>query len=94
MNYKKPNIVAEICCNHQGDINIAKQMIRVAHEGDATVAKFQKRCNKEFLTEKQYNTPHPNMMHSFGNPYGVHRDFLEFSIQGSLCQIPVEFQLQ
>jgi len=80
MSYKNPNIAAEICCNHQGDMEIAKQMIKVAADGNATVAKFQKRNNKEFLTEKQFNATHPNKMHSFGEPYGVHREFLEFSI--------------
>ena len=80
MIYNEPNIVAEICCNHQGDINIAKKMIRTAHEGKATVAKFQKRSNREFLTSRQFNAPHPNRMHSFGEPYGIHREFLEFSI--------------
>ncbi len=80
MIYKEPHIVAEICCNHQGDIDIAKKMIETAANGKATVAKFQKRNNKEFLTEKQYNTPHPNKMHSFGEPYGIHREFLEFNI--------------
>ena len=80
MIYKKPHIVAEICCNHQGDINIAKKMIETAAQGKATVAKFQKRNNKEFLTENQYNAPHPNKMHSFGEPYGAHREFLEFTL--------------
>ena len=79
MIYKEPHIVAEICCNHQGDIKIAKKMIEIAANGKATVAKFQKRNNKEFLTNKQYNSPHPNKMHSFGEPYGVHREFLEFT---------------
>ena len=79
MIYKEPHIVAEICCNHQGDIKIAKKMIETAANGKATVAKFQKRNNKEFLTNKQYNSPHPNKMHSFGEPYGVHREFLEFT---------------
>ena len=60
MIYKEPHIVAEICCNHQGDIKIAKKMIETAANGKATVAKFQKRNNKEFLTNKQYNSPHPN----------------------------------
>ena len=81
IKYNKPNVVAEICCNHQGDMEIAKRMIRVAFEAKATVAKFQKRNNKEFLTEAQYNAPHPNKMHSFGEPYGAHREFLEFSIE-------------
>ena len=27
ISYKKPNIVAEIGCNHKGDIDIAKELI-------------------------------------------------------------------
>ena len=80
MNYKEPNIVAEICCNHQGDMKIAKNMVKVAADSGVTVAKFQKRNNKEFLTSSQFNAPHPNKMHSFGDPYGKHREFLEFSV--------------
>ncbi|MBC8266064.1 MAG: N-acetylneuraminate synthase family protein [Flavobacteriales bacterium] len=80
-NYQNPNVAAEICGNHMGSLEIAKQMIKVAAEGGITVAKFQKRNNKEFLTEEQYNAPHPNKMHSFGEPYGEHREFIEFSIQ-------------
>ena len=80
MDYKEPNIVAELCCNHQGSIDIAKRMIKVAAESKVTVIKLQKRNNKEFLTTEQYNTPHPNKMHSFGEPYGQHREFLEFTI--------------
>ena len=80
MIYKEPHVVAEICCNHQGNIDIAKKMIETAASGKATVAKFQKRNNKEFLTDTQYNTPHPNKMHSFGDSYGLHREFLEFNI--------------
>ena len=39
-----------------------------------------KRNNKELLTEKQYNDPHPNPMHSYGDTYGEHREYLEFDI--------------
>ena len=80
MDYKEPNIVAELCCNHQGSIDLAKRMIKVAAESKVTVIKLQKRNNKEFLTTEQYNTPHPNKMHSFGEPYGQHREFLEFDL--------------
>ena len=36
MDYKEPNIVAELCCNHQGSIDIAKRMIKVAAESKVT----------------------------------------------------------
>ena len=42
--------------------------------------KFQKRNNKELLTEEQYNAPHPNPINSYGNTYGEHREFLEFNL--------------
>ena len=43
MNYLKPIIVAEIGCNHQGDINLAKKLIIQAKIAGATYAKFQKK---------------------------------------------------
>ena len=68
-----PRIVAEIGCNHKGDINIAKEMIiTVAAYCKADIVKFQKRNNKELLSEEDYNAPHPNPAHSYGNTYGAH----------------------
>ena len=46
---KTPQIIAEIGCNHKGDIEIAKEMIYVAAKFcKADVVKFQKRNNREF----------------------------------------------
>ena len=81
-NYQKPFVIAEIGCNHKGDMDIAKKMIRTAAmycEVDAV--KFQKRCNKELLTPEQYNAPHPNPANSYGKTYGEHREFLEFTAE-------------
>ncbi|WP_297763962.1 N-acetylneuraminate synthase family protein [uncultured Muriicola sp.] len=81
MIYKKPFIIAEIGCNHKGDIKIAKEMIYMAKIfGNANAVKFQKRNNKELLTSEQYNALHPNPANSYGNTYGAHREFLEFDI--------------
>jgi len=79
-NYEKPKVIAEIGCNHMGSIEIAKDLIRLAKESNADVAKFQTRDNKLLLTEEQYNTPHPNPINSYGKTYGEHREFLEFSL--------------
>ena len=79
-DYKPPNIVAEIGCNHMGQINIAKELIDLAKESGAGCVKFQKRNNKELLTKEQYNTAHPVMSNSFGKTYGEHREFLEFDV--------------
>ena len=79
IKYNKPNIIAEIGCNHKGDLDIAKELILLAKTSGADVAKFQKRNSKELLPEKQYNSPHPNPINSYGKTYGEHREFLEFS---------------
>ncbi len=69
-------IVAEIGQNHNGDINIAKQLIDVAYEAKVNAVKFVKRDIKSELTIEQYNKPYDNP-HSFGKTYGEHREFLE-----------------
>ena len=74
-------IIAEIGCNHKGDMSIAKEMIMTAATYcKADVVKFQKRCNRELLSEDEYNAPHPNPDNSYGPTYGLHREFLEFSL--------------
>lgn len=79
--YKKPYIIAEIGCNHKGDMEIAKELIKVAKIFcNVDAVKFQKRHNKELLTEDQYNQPHPNPINSYGDTYGAHREFLEFDV--------------
>ncbi len=79
-NYEKPKVVAEIGCNHMGDFEIAKELIRLAKECNADYAKFQKRNPKELLHADQYNSPHPEPWQSYGETYGKHREFLEFTI--------------
>ncbi len=76
-----PVVVAEIGCNHKGDMQVAREMIRIA----ATFAKcgyvkFQKRNNRELLTPAEYAAPHPNPVHAYGASYGAHREFLEFDL--------------
>ena len=79
---KQAKVIAEIGCNHKGDMEIAKELIRVAKIFcNADVVKFQKRCNKELLTEEQYNAPHPNPINSYGDTYGIHREYLEFDLE-------------
>jgi len=78
-SYQAPKVIAEIGCNHMGDMEIAKDLIRLAKECHCQVAKFQKRNNRELLTEDQYNAPHPNPWNSYGETYGAHREYLEFS---------------
>jgi N-acetylneuraminate synthase len=79
--YKKPYVIAEIGCNHKGDIEIAKELIKIAKIFcNVDAVKFQKRNNKELLTEAQYNAPHPNESNAYGTTYGAHREYLEFDV--------------
>lgn len=79
--YRKPFIIAEVGCNHMGQMEIAHDFIKTAaHFCKVNAIKFQKRCPKELLTPEQYNAPHPNPMNSYGDTYGEHREFLEFTI--------------
>ncbi len=82
---KKPVVIAEIGCNHKGDMNIAHQMIKllgsfktINPSSAIDIVKFQKRTNKELLTPEEYNAPHPHPENSYGATYGLHREFLEF----------------
>ena len=78
----KTKVVAEIGCNHKGEMEIAKELISIAAMyAKADAVKFQKRCNKELLSEKEYNSPHPNPINSYGATYGEHREFLEFTVE-------------
>jgi len=77
-----PKVIAEIGCNHKGDMSIAHDLIMTAAVFcKADVAKFQKRNNKTLLTYDEYNMPHPNPENSYGKTYGEHREALEFSLE-------------
>lgn len=81
MEFKEPYIIAEIGCNHKGDMKIAKEMINMARIfGNANAVKFQKRDNRLLLTEEQYDSPHPNPVNAYGATYGAHREYLEFNL--------------
>ncbi len=78
-DYKEPKVIAEIGCNHLGDYTIALELIDLAKSCGCRYVKFQKRHNKELLTDEQYNAPHPNPWNSYGSTYGEHRENLEFT---------------
>jgi sialic acid synthase len=79
-DYQAPKVVAEIGCNHMGDINLAKELILLAKESGAGYVKFQKRNNRELLTKDQYDAAHPVPKNSYGDTYGAHREYLEFDL--------------
>lgn len=72
-----PFVIAEIGNNHQGDVEIAKQMIRAAAFAGASAVKFQKRDNKALFTKEAFDAPYASE-NAFGATYGAHREALEF----------------
>jgi N-acetylneuraminate synthase len=80
-DYKEPKIIAEIGCNHMGEFKLAKELIDLAKQSGVKYIKFQKRNNKELLTEEQFNAPHPIPYNSYGSTYGEHREYLEFNVE-------------
>ena len=79
MSKAKIQLVAEIGCNHMGQLKLAKLMIDQAKKSGADYVKFQKRDNKNLLSEKQYYEKHPVPHNSFGKTYGEHGEYLEFN---------------
>jgi sialic acid synthase SpsE len=71
-------IIAEIGQNHQGDIEIAKELIRQAKLCGADAVKSQKRDIPSLLSPEEYARPYasPN---AFAPTYGKHREALELS---------------
>jgi N-acetylneuraminate synthase len=60
---------------------LAKKMITVgAQFCEVDAVKFQKRDPRILLTAAQFEAPHPNPMHAFGDTYGAHREYLELDI--------------
>jgi len=79
---RHPQVIAEIGCNHRGEFETAVEMITVAAQFcKVPVVKFQKRNVRELLSREEYEAPHPEPYHSYGQTYGEHREALEFDIE-------------
>ncbi len=70
-------VIAEIGHNHQGNLDTAKEMFKVAKESGADAVKLQKRDNRKLYTAAAYAKPYENP-NSYGKTYGEHREYLEF----------------
>lgn len=70
-------VIAEIGHNHQGSVEICKQLFKAAKECGVDAVKLQKRSNKKLYTQEFYNSPY-NSENSYGDTYGKHREALEF----------------
>ena len=69
-------VIAEVGQNHQGDLDTAREYIRIfAHEG-ADAIKFQTRNNRYLFSKNAYEAPYESE-NSFADTYGEHREKLE-----------------
>jgi len=73
---KRTYLIAEIGNNHQGDLEIAKELLRQAKICGADAVKSQKRDIKTLLTPEEHARPYASP-HAFGRTYGEHREKLE-----------------
>jgi sialic acid synthase len=73
-------VIAEAGINHQGDVEIAKQLIFKAKSCGADAVKFQKRTLNRVLTKEGLGMPYNNS-NSFGETYGRHKEALELSFE-------------
>ena len=72
----EPFVIAEVGQNHQGDLAIAREYIRIfAFEG-ADAVKFQTRDNKYLFSQDAYEAPYVSE-NAFAETYGAHREKLE-----------------
>ena len=71
-----PFVIAEVGQNHQGDLDIAREYIRIfAFEG-ADAIKFQTRNNRFLFSKDAYEAPYASE-NAFAETYGAHREKLE-----------------
>ena len=71
-----PFIIAEVGQNHNGDLDTAREYIRIfAHEG-ANAVKFQTRNNRYLFSHDAYDALY-NSENAFAKTYGEHRERLE-----------------
>ncbi|HTB80525.1 MAG TPA: N-acetylneuraminate synthase family protein [Opitutaceae bacterium] len=74
---KKIYIIAEIGINHNGDLNIAKQLIDVAKECGCDAVKFQKRTINTVYSEAVLNAPRES---PWGTTTRQQKEGLEFGL--------------
>jgi len=70
-------IVAEIGCNHMGDLSLAEKMVREAARCGADAVKFQVRDNARMFTKSLLELEYNNEL-SYGRTYGEHRAALDW----------------
>ncbi len=74
----EPFIIAEVGQNHQGDLDLAREYIKVFASAGANAVKFQTRNNKYLFSDEAYKAPYESE-NAFAETYGAHREKLELN---------------
>ena len=69
-------VIAEVGQNHQGEIDLAREYIKIFAMAGANVVKFQTRNNKYLFSQEAYEAPYESE-NAFDDVYGLHREKLE-----------------
>ena len=77
---EKALIIAEVGQNHQGDLEIAREYIKIFALAGADVIKFQTRANRYLFSKDAYEAPY-NSENAFADIYGLHREKLELKVE-------------
>ena len=72
-------VIAEIGNNHQGSVQTAQALIRMASAAGASAVKLQVRSNHTLYSRALLDQPYVNE-NSFGPTYGAHRAALELNL--------------
>jgi len=81
-------IIAEVGQNHQGNVKLALEYVKVFSDLGADAIKFQMRDNKKLFAKDAYQANY-NSENAFAKTYGKHREKLELSFK-DLKQIKKE----
>jgi sialic acid synthase len=69
-------VIAEVGQNHQGNLETAREYIRIMAFEGADAVKFQTRNNRYLFSHEAYHAPY-NSENAFAGTYGEHREQLE-----------------
>ena len=69
-------VIAEVGQNHQGDLELAREYIKLMAMAGADAVKFQTRNNKYLFSQDAYEADYASE-NAFAQTYGAHREALE-----------------
>ena len=72
----EPFVIAEVGQNHNGDLELAREYVRIFAQEGADAVKFQTRNNKYLFSKDAYEAPYDSE-NAFAETYGAHREILE-----------------